>query len=226
MSHPYYHALSAAKHFGGGWRDYAEIERWFDRTKGHIADARHRLLLHNDFGVDLCQEIFGETLVRDSDGGEVAVRDIACRHVEEDFGGSVPAVGECFRRAPIEPWMKEAHGFPTDALAARRFGGVPADYLEIRRWFERAEGRCPDGRARLLLMHAFGIFLCEQRFGAVLTRVSDGASVPTRPVAEAYVLRVFRGRIPTASSLLEKLPLEPWMGARARPLSKELGIGT
>ena len=82
----------------------------------------------------------------------------------------------------------------------------------------------PDGRARLVLMHAFGIFLCEQRFGTVLTRVSDGASVPTRPVAEAYVLRVFRGRIPTASGLLEKLPLEPWMGARARPLSKELGM--
>jgi len=50
VSHPYYHALSAAKHFGGGWRDYAEIERWFDQTKGHIVDARHRLLLHNDFG--------------------------------------------------------------------------------------------------------------------------------------------------------------------------------
>jgi hypothetical protein len=54
----------------------------------------------------------------------------------------------------------------------------------------------------------FGIFLCEQRFGAVLTRASDGVPVPTRPVAEAYVLRVFRGRIPTASNLLEKVPLE------------------
>jgi hypothetical protein len=46
--------------------------------------------------------------------------------------------------------------------------------------------------------------------------------VPTRAVAEAYVLRVFRGRIPTASGLLEKVPLEAWMGARARPLSREL----
>jgi hypothetical protein len=119
--------------------------------------------------------------------------------------------------------MEEAHGFPTDALAARRFGGVPADYREIRRWFERAEGRCPDGRARLLLVHTFGIFLCEQRFGPVLTRVSDGASVPIRPVAEAHVLRVFRGRILTASGLLEKLPLEPWMGARAKSHSKESG---
>lgn len=44
-----------------------------------------------------------------------------------------------------------------------------------------------------------------------------------KPVAEAYMLRVFHGRIPTASSLLEEVPLEPWMGARARPLSKELG---
>ena len=64
----------------------------------------------------------------------------------------------------------------------------------------------------------------EQRFGPVLTRLSDGASVPTKPVAEAYVLGVFRGRIPTASGLLEKLPLEPWMGARTGPLSQELGI--
>ena len=74
----------------------------------------------------------------------------------------------------------------------------------------------------MLVTHTFGIFLCEQRFGPVLTRASDGEPVPVRPIAEAYVLRVFRGRIPTASNLLEKVPLEPWMGSRARPLSKEL----
>ena len=159
MSHPYYHALSATQHFGGGWRDYVEIERWFDQTKGHIADARHRLLLHNDFGVDLCAEIFGGTLVRDSDGGEVAVRDIARRHVEEDFGGYVPAVAECFRRAPLEPWMEEAQGFPTDALAARRFGGVPADYRRIRHWFERAEQLSPDGRAPAPHAHLRNLFV-------------------------------------------------------------------
>ncbi len=221
MSHPYYHAMSAARHFGGEWQDYVEIERWLDQTKGHIADARHRLLLHNDFGVDLCEEIFGGALVRASDAESVAIGELARRHVKEDFGGRVPTVEECFRRVPLRPWMEEARCFPTDALAARRFGGVPADYGEIRGWFERAEARCQDGRARLLVTHTFGIFLCEQRFGPVLTRTSDGAPVPTRPVAEAYVLRVFRGRIPTAGSLLEKVPLEPWMGGRARPLSKE-----
>jgi hypothetical protein len=57
----------------------------------------------------------------------------------------------------------------------------------------------------------------------VLMRASDGVAVPTRPVAEVYVLRIFRGRIPTAANLLEKVPPQPWMGARARPLSKELG---
>jgi hypothetical protein len=222
VSHPYYHALSAARHFGGEWQDYVEVERWFDQTKGHIADARHRLLLHNEFGVELCEEIFGETLLRPSDGKQIGVSEVARRHVEEDFGGHVPAVDRCFRRATLEGWMQEACGFPTDVLAARRFGGVPADYQEIRNWFERAEGRCPDGRARLLLTHTFGIFLCEQRFGPVLTRASDGVRVPTRPIAEAYVLRVFRGRIPTAGNLLEKVPLEAWMGAHARPLSKEL----
>jgi hypothetical protein len=55
--------------------------------------------------------------------------------------------------------MEEARCFPTNALAALR--GVPADYGEIRDWFERAEDRCPGGRVRLLVTHTFGIFLCE-----------------------------------------------------------------
>lgn len=102
MSHPYYHALSAARCWGGSWRDYIEVEQWFDQTKGHIADARHRLLLHNEFGVELCCRIFGDTLIRPSDGGEARVAEVARRHVEEDFGRKVPGVEECFRRASIE----------------------------------------------------------------------------------------------------------------------------
>ena len=39
-------------------------------------------------------------------------------------------------------------------------------------------------------------------------RITGGVSVPVGPVAEPYVLRVFRGRILTASSLLEEVPLE------------------
>ena len=104
----------------------------------------------------------GSTLLRHSDGKQIGVSEVARRHVEEDFGGHVPAVSRCFRRATLEGWMQEARGFPTDVLAARRFGGVSADYQEIRNWFERAEGRCPDGRARLLLTHTFGIF-CANR---------------------------------------------------------------
>lgn len=118
--------------------------------------------------------------------------------------------------------MDEARGFPMDALAARRFGGRTVDYEAVRLWFEKAESYYPDGRGRLLVVHSFGIFLCEQTLGPVIVRESDTVAVPVRPIAEAYVMRVLRGKIPTVEQSLHGVRVEPWMSARARPLSQEL----
>lgn len=38
MTHPYYHAKSSAKLFGGKPEDYVAIHSWFDATKGSFAD--------------------------------------------------------------------------------------------------------------------------------------------------------------------------------------------
>jgi hypothetical protein len=46
-----------------------------------IAYVAWRMFHDNNEGDLVSIEIFGETLVRASDGGEVAVRDIASRHV-------------------------------------------------------------------------------------------------------------------------------------------------
>ena len=47
MAHPYYHALSSVKKFGGVPSDYQHIHDWFDQTKGYMPDCRHRSILHS-----------------------------------------------------------------------------------------------------------------------------------------------------------------------------------
>lgn len=104
MSHPYYHAKSSAKRFGGIASDYQKIHDWFDQTKSHLADARHRSILHSSFGIFLCEQVFGTVLVRASDGKSVPVRAIGEQHVLEDMG-HIPTPQDWFKNMPLEAWM-------------------------------------------------------------------------------------------------------------------------
>lgn len=76
MSHPYHHAISSAKKFGGVWRDYIDIHNWFDETKAHYPDMRHRTFRHHAEGIFWCEEKFG-TVITNSDEKNVPVRFIA-----------------------------------------------------------------------------------------------------------------------------------------------------
>jgi hypothetical protein len=105
MSHPYYHAVSSARKLGGIPEDYLELHCWFDQTKAHIGDCRHRLVLHNSFGIFLAEQFFGVTLIRASDGKPIPTRIIAEQHVLEDFAGRIPTLEECLRDVPIADWM-------------------------------------------------------------------------------------------------------------------------
>lgn len=104
MAHAWYHALSSSKRFGGKPEDYLHIHRWFDQTKAHLADARHRAILHSSFGIFLCEQFFGVTLIN-SDDKTVAVRSIAEQHVLEDMGGHIPSVQDWLAELPLQPWM-------------------------------------------------------------------------------------------------------------------------
>jgi hypothetical protein len=104
MSHAYHHSLSSAKKYGGEWEDYMEIHEWFDQTKAHVADARHRMVLHNSFGIFLCEQVFGEVLTRKSDGKKVPVRFIGEQHVTEDLR-HIPSLDKCLSSMTIKPWM-------------------------------------------------------------------------------------------------------------------------
>lgn len=100
---PYAHAKSSVNKFGGTVEDYLKYHNWFDQTKAHVADMRHRALLHNAFGIFLLEQQFG-VYFTNSDGKVVQVRDIGEQHVLEDLG-RIPSLDECFRNFPMEAWM-------------------------------------------------------------------------------------------------------------------------
>ncbi len=102
---PMIHAESSAKKFGGKPDDYLKIHNWFDQTKAHFPDQRHRAILHSSFGIFLCEQVFGE-VITNSEGKKVSVRDIGEQHVIEDFRGKfIPTVQDWLSRMKHEPWM-------------------------------------------------------------------------------------------------------------------------
>jgi len=103
MAHALMHAKADALKFGGQPSDYLAINEWFDATKAHLADARHRMLLHNSFGIFLCEQVFGRSIIN-SDGKEIPVRLIAENHVLADFG-FIPSVEQCLDGLPLQRWM-------------------------------------------------------------------------------------------------------------------------
>ena len=95
--------------------------------------------------------------------------------------------------------------------SARKYGGIPEDYLPIHNWFDETKAIIPDARHRALRHHSEGIFLCEKIFGVTITN-SDGRVVSVRDIAEQHVLEDFGGRfIPTAQDYLQDIPIKDWM---------------
>jgi hypothetical protein len=100
---PYVHAQMSVKKHGGEIGDYMEIHEWFDQTKAHVPDMRHRLFLHNSFGIYLCQQVFGFTM-KNSDGRVVSIRDIGEEHVLQDLG-FIPTLDRCLATLPMHDWL-------------------------------------------------------------------------------------------------------------------------
>lgn len=96
---PLYHAKLSAKKFGGRAEDYQAIHDWFDQVKAHVPDARHRIVLHNSWGIFLCEQVFG-TALTNSDGKEVPVRSVAEQHVIDDLG-RIPSLVELLDQAKL-----------------------------------------------------------------------------------------------------------------------------
>ena len=103
MAHPWHHAVRSARLFGGEPDDYIAVHSWFDESKAHLSDLRHRALRHHSEGIFLCERLFGVTLTN-SDGKEVPVRLVGEQHVNDDLGW-VPTVKDWLQHLDVQPWM-------------------------------------------------------------------------------------------------------------------------
>lgn len=117
---PSIHARNSARKHGGVAEDYIDIHEWFDQTKAHVANMRHRAILHHSFGIYLCAQVFGRTRVN-SDGKTYDVRDIGEDHVIEDLG-RIPSLHECLAGLPL-----------SDALGARQRKSYTKSYEQLSR---------------------------------------------------------------------------------------------
>lgn len=106
MAHPYHHALSSVRKWGGVSDDYIAIHAWFDESKQIIADYRHRALRHHAEGIFMAERIFGATITL-STGRIIPTRWVGEQHVREDLG-RIPSFADWVRAIRPEPWMGRA----------------------------------------------------------------------------------------------------------------------
>jgi hypothetical protein len=121
MAHPFRHAESSAKKFGGKPQDYLPLHAWFDESKAYIPDFRHRCLRHHSQGIFLLEQIFGVVIVN-SRGTEVPVRYIGEMHVKEDLGW-IPTAQDWLSNIKPQRWMYGLRPADTGSQLGERAGG-------------------------------------------------------------------------------------------------------
>jgi hypothetical protein len=113
MSKPWIHAESSARRFGGKPEDYIEIHNLLDKSKGTVADSRHRALTHTSwFLSEILELVFGVT-IKNSNDRIISVRDIGEQHVLEDFGNRfIPSAQDYLQEIEMKEWMIQGKGAP------------------------------------------------------------------------------------------------------------------
>lgn len=96
--------------------------------------------------------------------------------------------------------------------SAKKWGGVPEDYIEIHDWFDETKSLTGDWTHRALRHHSAGIQWAIEKFGHAIVN-SKNTRVPVKLIAEQHVMEDCYGLIPTAQDWLELLKLGPkeWM---------------
>ena len=106
-------------------------------------------------------------------------------------------------------------------ISAKKYGGVPEDYLELHDFFDSSKATIADVRHRAILHNAFGIFLLEKVFGTFITN-SDGKRVNVRDIGEDHVIDDF-GFIPTVETWVRNMSIQPWMGGAKKRTRTKVG---
>ena len=104
-------------------------------------------------------------------------------------------------------------------ISAKKFGGVPEDYIEIHDFMDCTKMALPDVRHRMVLHNSVGCYIAEMVFGYTIVN-SDKKTVHVRDVAEAHVIEDM-GFIPTLEKCFSGMPIENWMGGRVSKYAEE-----
>jgi hypothetical protein len=108
--------------------------------------------------------------------------------------------------------------------SARKYGGVPEDYIEIHSFMDCSKGAMADNRHRALTHNSWflsnilerihfsnsGPMLPNGTFPTITN--SDGKVVSVRDIGEQHILEDYAGRfIPSAQDFLGEMEYKPWM---------------
>lgn len=99
-------------------------------------------------------------------------------------------------------------------ISAKKFGGIPEDYLIIHNFLDSSKSAYCDIRHRALLHNSFGCYLAEQIYGVTLTN-SEGNKISVRDIAEHHIAEDL-GFVPSIEQWLKEIPLKDWMTGRAK----------
>lgn len=96
--------------------------------------------------------------------------------------------------------------------SARRWGGVPEDYLEIHNLMDSSKGAIGDNRHRALTHTTWFLStILERIFGVVIVN-SANKEVSVRDIGELHILEDYGMKfIPTPQDFLQGIPFEKWM---------------
>jgi hypothetical protein len=97
-------------------------------------------------------------------------------------------------------------------LSAKRFGGVPEDYLDIHELMDSSKAAFPNNAHRVLTHNSwFVVTILPKVFGHQRTN-SSGKKYNVKDVGEYHILEDFRMKfIPSVQDYLENLVVQPWM---------------
>jgi hypothetical protein len=100
---PHIHSRIHAKKYGGVPEDYLPVDELIDSSKTHMADIRHRSILHSSFGILIAEKVFGATIIN-MEGKKICVREIVIDHILQDLG-FIPTVEQYLNNMTLQNWM-------------------------------------------------------------------------------------------------------------------------
>jgi hypothetical protein len=97
-----------------------------------------------------------------------------------------------------------AHPLLHSKSSAKKFGGIPEDYIHLHNWLDETKAWYGHSLHRMFRHHSEGIFEMERLFGQSFIN-SDGKVVYTRYVGEQHVKEDCYNYIPTAREWIQAL---------------------